>query len=115
MPPPLKSYEQKMNEDIKAYIDQRDTMVEQKIKLWIMSSVIAQVVVFVPVIFLLGGIYTNANSSLAILKDQQTAVAVSSARLDAVEARQLEMRAWARTKGYIPFTPEPIVAGAPPK
>lgn len=107
MPTPLRNYEREMNEDIKSYIDQRDTVVEQKIKLWIMSSVIAQVVVFAPVIFLLGGIYTNANSSLAILKEQQAATLISNNRIDAIEARERELRSWARTKGFIPFTPDP--------
>lgn len=97
----------RMQTDIKDYIDQRDTVVEQKIKLWIMSSVLAQVFVFVPVIFLLGGIYSNANSSLEILKQEQTQAIVTNNRLDAIEARQREFRSWAKTKGFIPFTPEP--------
>lgn len=104
--PTAAAREHRMNSDLKDYIDQRDTVVEQKIKLWIMSSVIAQVFVFLPVIFLLGGIYSNANSSLEILKDQQKTTALANARLDALEARQREIRAWALTKGFIPFTPD---------
>lgn len=106
MPDAQRSYEQMMNDDMKSYIDQRDTVVEQKIKLWIMSSVLAQVFVFIPVIFLLGGIYSNANSSLAILKEEQATAVVVNNRLDAVEARQQELRAWAKTEGFRPFTPD---------
>lgn len=97
---------QAMNEDIKNYIDQRDTVTEQKIKLWILSSVIAQVMAMLPVIFFLGGIYQNANASLGILQTQKTATDLAAVRIQALEDRQREMRAWAKTKGFIPFTPE---------
>jgi len=93
-----------MNEDIKTYIDQRDTVVEQKIKLWILSSLIAQIVTLLPIIFFLGGIYQSANSSLELLKNQQVSADLVLRRLDMIEARQLEMRSWAKTKGFIPFT-----------
>lgn len=95
-----------MNEDIKSYIDQRDTVVEQKIKLWIMSSLVAQVVALAPIIFFLGGIYQNANASFELLKSQKIASDVMTVRLQAMEDRQREMRAWAKTKGFIPFTPD---------
>lgn len=95
-----------MNEDIKQYIDQRDTVVEQKIKLWILSSVIAQVLTMIPVVFFLGGIYQNVNASLVLLNGQAATVNVTIERIKAIEERQREMRAWARTKGFMPFTPD---------
>lgn len=95
-----------MNEDIKSYIDQRDTVVEQKIKLWIMSSLIAQVMALAPIIFFLGGIYQNANTSLDLLKSQKVASDDILVRVRAIEERDREVRAWAKTKGFIPFTPD---------
>lgn len=95
-----------MNEDIKNYIDQRDTVTEQKIKLWILSSVIAQVMAMLPIIFFLGGIYQNANQSLDLLKSQKIVSDAAIVRITAIEDRQREMRAWAKTKGFMPFTPE---------
>ena len=95
-----------MNEDIKSYIDQRDTVVEQKIKLWIMSSLIAQVMALAPIIFFLGGIYQNANSSLDLLKAQTVVSSDIMLRVRAIEERDREVRAWAKTKGFIPFTPD---------
>lgn len=103
MPSPTRAA---MNEDIKTYIDQRDTVVEQKIKLWILSSVIVQVVALVPIIFFLGGIWQNANASLDLLKTQKIASDDTIRRVAGVEDRQREMRAWAKTKGFIPFTPD---------
>lgn len=96
-----------MNDDIKTYIDQRDTVVEQKIKLWILSSVIAQIMAMLPIIFFLGGIYQNANASLDLLKNQKIVSDSIVARVQNSEERGREMRAWAKTKGFIPFTPEP--------
>lgn len=97
---------QAMNDDIKSYIDQRDTVVEQKIKLWILSSVIAQVMAMLPIIFFLGGIYQNANASLDLLKNQKLASDTAILRIQGLEDRQREVRAWAKTKGFIPFTPD---------
>jgi len=98
--------EQAMNEDIKDYIDQRDTLVEQKIKLWILSSVVAQVLALTPIIFFLGGIYQNANTSLDLLKSQKAISDVALMRIRATEDREREVRAWAKTKGFMPFTPD---------
>ncbi len=95
-----------MQEDIKYYIDHRDTMVEQRIKLWILSSVIAQIVALLPIIFFLGGIYQSANTSLSILKDQKALSDDSVRRLERLEVRQRELRAWAVTQGFKPFTAE---------
>lgn len=95
-----------MNEDIKNYIDQRDTVVEQRIKLWILSSVIAQVLTLSPIIFFLGGIYQNANASLALLGSQKIISDDLARRVTLLEDRQRESRAWAKTKGFIPFTPD---------
>lgn len=103
MPPTTRAA---MNEDIKNYIDQRDTVVEQKIKLWIMSSLIAQVMALAPIIFFLGGIYQNANTSLELLKSQKIASDDITRRVELIEARDREVRAWAKTKGFIPFTPD---------
>ncbi len=96
-----------MNEDIKNYIDQRDTVTEQRIKLWIMSSIIAQVLTLAPIIFFLGGIYQSANTSLELLKAQVVVSELLAKRVTLIEDREHEMRSWAKTKGFRPFTPDP--------
>jgi hypothetical protein len=65
----------KMLETLREYIDSRDSVVEQKIKLWIITSVLVNVVAILPVIFFLGGIYQNANASLELLKKDQSDIA----------------------------------------
>ena len=100
-----------MQEDIKSYIDQRDTVVEQKIKLWILSSLVAQIMAMLPIIFFLGGIYQNANASLELLKNQRTISDSLMIRVQNIEDRQREARAWSKTKGFMPFTPDPPILG----
>lgn len=91
-----------MNEDIKSYIDQRDTIVEQKIKLWIMSSVLAQIALLLPIIFLLGGIYQNLNASASVLAAQQADNSRQTAWMQEREATERELQQWAITKGFKP-------------
>jgi hypothetical protein len=77
----------KMLETLREYIDNRDSVVEQKIKLWIITSVLVNVLAVLPVIFFLGGIYQNANTSLELLKKDQ---------IDIAETKrwQAEMNIW---------------------
>jgi hypothetical protein len=109
-----------MNQDLKEYIDQRDTVVEQKIKLWILTSVLAQVLTLVatlaPIIFYLGGIYQNANRSIELLNAQSQFASDASRRLAGIEEQQREARAWMKSKGFVPFTPDtPGTPGTPVK
>lgn len=93
-----------MQEDIKSYIDQRDTMVEQRIKLWIVTSLLTQIALLLPIIFFLGGIYNSANASIQLLNEQKALSDGSMRRLEQLEVRQRELRAWAVTQGFKPFT-----------
>ncbi len=89
-------------QSIKEYIDQRDSAVEQKIKLWIISSVLAQMLTLCPVIFFLGGIYQNANASLQMLSDQQKELAQRGRWMQDRERWEMTMEAWAEAQGFKP-------------
>lgn len=91
-----------MNDDVKNYIDQRDTIVEQRIKLWIMSSVVVQILTLLPVIFFLGGIYQNLNASLTMLSNQQKTMDSRAEWMRVRELREREIRQWAITRGFKP-------------
>ena len=91
-----------MNAEIKEYIDQRDTIVEQKIKLWIMSYVAVQILALLPVIFFLGGIYQNLSASMTILSNQQKVMGSRAEWMRVREVREKELRQWAVTKGFKP-------------
>lgn len=98
---------EKMQEDIKTYVDQRDTLTEQKIKLWLFSSVFSQVVLLLPVIFFLGGLYQSAGKAIDAVASQAQVNQSVTERLYGLETRQMETRAWARTKGFVPALPDP--------
>lgn len=60
--------------DIKDYIDERDGLVEERVKAWLVKAVLIQVVSFIPVIFFLGGIYFQNNAALELLRNQQRVI-----------------------------------------
>ncbi len=57
--------------DIKDYIDERDSLVEERVKSWLTRAVLVQIVALLPVIFFLGGIYQQNGAALKILEQQQ--------------------------------------------
>lgn len=89
-------------DEIKTYIDDRDTAVEQRVKYWVIGAVLAQVVALLPVIFFLGGIYQNANSSLELLKAQQRELAQRGSWMQDRERWEYAVEIWARPKGFEP-------------
>lgn len=68
--------------DIKQYIDERDAMVEERVKGWLIRAVLAQLVTMLPVIFFLGGIYAQNAAALDLLKAQQSELAQSGRWMD---------------------------------
>lgn len=89
-------------EELKEYIDQRDAAVEQRIKYWLISAVLAQVVALLPVIFFLGGIYNNANASLEILEDQQAELRQRGVWMQDRERWEQAVQTWAESEGFQP-------------
>lgn len=80
-----------MLESVKEYIDSRDSIVEQKIRLWIITSVLVNIVALVPVIFLLGGLYQNGTAALDLLKQDRIDIADSKAWHTHAEKRELKL------------------------
>lgn len=89
-------------QDIKDYIDTRDTAVEQRIKYWLISAVLAQVIALAPVVFFLGGIYSNANASLKMLENQQVELSQRGVWMQDRERWEQAMQIWAEDQGFKP-------------
>ncbi len=89
-------------QSIKEYIDQRDSAVEQKIKLWIISSVLAQIITLCPIIFFLGGIYQSANASFELMKSTQVEMEARGRWMQDRERWEMAMESWAETNGFKP-------------
>lgn len=59
-------------EHIDAHIDRKIETAVSKMKFWVVSAVLTQIVALLPMIFFLGGIYSTNNAALEILKKQQS-------------------------------------------
>lgn len=89
-------------EDLKAYIDERDRGVEQRIKLWIISAILSQVVCLIPMIFFLGGIYSDGRASVELLKEQKAELSDRGEWMKERERWEIIIETWARDEGFDP-------------
>jgi hypothetical protein len=91
-----------IGQDIKDYIDQRDSAVEERVKTWLIKAVLAQLVAFVPVIFFLGGIYSQNAAALKMLESHRAELADRGVWMDDREKWELSVeQQWGRKS----FTP----------
>lgn len=91
-----------MNDDDKEFIRQLDLDVERRLKLWIISAVLAQVLTLMPVIFLLGGIYSDGRAAVKMLEQQQSELAQRGRWMQDRERWEMTMEAWAQSEGFKP-------------
>ena len=69
-----------------------------KLKLWILGGLLMQF----PVIFLLGGIYSTNNATLALLQKQEGLLDERRDWLESLTRAQQGLEMWAISKGYEP-------------
>lgn len=91
-----------ITDDLKEYIDQRDTAVEQRIKLWILGSILTQLLAMAPIVFFLGGIYSDGRAAVELLQNQDEEIAAIRTAQRERERWQLSIEIWAKSKGYEP-------------
>lgn len=92
--------------NLKEHVQIQDKLVEGRLKLWIMTAIVAQLVPLVTIAFFIGGIY-NQMSATAKLAAEQTAE-FKVARTNEEERRRWELAVelWA-AKQSDPFSPPP--------
>ena len=91
-----------ITEELKDYINQRDNAVEQRIKIWVVGSVLANLIALVPVIFFLGGIYADGRTAVKLLEEQQTELRQRGAWMQDRERWELAIEYWAQEQGFKP-------------
>lgn len=89
-------------EDIKEYINTRDALVEQRIKYWVLVSVLTQVIAILPIIFFLGGIYQSSNNALQMIKDTRDQMVNQQVWMRERENWETSVEMWAQEHGYQP-------------
>ncbi len=98
LPMPLEELEA----NLKDYIDNRDAATEQKIKLWVMGAVLAQIAVWIPVVFFIGGIYQSVLASNEQVKVSQKELATYAVWMNDREKWEQAIEQWAEPKGFKP-------------
>ena len=87
---------------IDAKIDSKIDAAVTKMKFWVISAVLTQIVAMSPVIFFLGGIYNTNNTALDLLRKQQSVIEKRGDWMNEREKWEQSMELWAGPKGYEP-------------
>lgn len=73
-----------------------------KMKFWVVSAVLTQLVAMLPVIFFLGGIYSTNADALETIKKTQAVLEQRGAWMNERERWEQSMEQWAGPKGFQP-------------
>ena len=98
VPDQLRLLEKRIDAKIDAKIDAAVT----KMKFWVISAVLTQIVAMSPVIFFLGGIYNTNTTALEMLRKQQALLEKRGDWMNERERWEQSMEMWAEPKGYQP-------------
>ena len=90
----------------KIYIQEQDAQVAQRLKLWIISTALVNVIALfaflMPVIFYLGGIYKTSLDTVKLIERQQSTLDQRGQWMQDRERWELAIEIWAKSKGYQP-------------
>lgn len=91
-----------LKNDLERQVDTKIDAAVTKMKFWVISAVLTQILAMLPVIFFLGGIYSTNNAALAILEKQQAILEKRGAWMTERERVEQALEQWAEPKGYVP-------------
>ena len=91
-----------LEERIDAKIDAKVDAAVVKMKFWVISAVMTQVVAMLPIIFFLGGIYNTNNTALEMLRKQQGLLEKRGEWMNQRDRWEQSIEQWAEPKGYQP-------------
>lgn len=93
-------------EQLKRELDHRiDSKIDSavtKMKFWVISAVLTQIVAMLPVIFFLGGIYTTNTAALDSIRKLQAVLEQRGVWMNERERFEQSIEQWAVPKGYEP-------------
>lgn len=76
------------------HVETQDKLLESRLKLWIASAVIMQVVPLITIAFFIGGIYQNMSSSIALLSQQQNELNARGKWMEDRQRWELAVEIW---------------------
>ena len=93
---------EKLKEQLDHRIDSKIDAAVTKMKFWVISAVLTQIVAMLPVIFFLGGIYTTNTAALDSIRKVQTVLEKRGTWMSERERFEQAVEQWAEPKGYVP-------------
>lgn len=91
-----------LKKDLESDIDVKIDNAVTRMKFWVISAVLTQLLAMLPVIFFLGGIYSTNNAALAILNKQQAEIERRGQWMNERERWEQGVEQWAAPKGFVP-------------
>lgn len=79
---------------LREHVAAQDKMLESRLKMWIMSAIILQIIPLVTIAFFIGGIYQNLNSSITLIQSQQQQLAANSRWMQDRRQWELSVELW---------------------
>lgn len=92
--------------NLKEHVQIQDKLVEGRLKLWIMTAILAQLAPLITIAFFIGGIYTNMTLSSKLIAEQTTAFKLAAKDDEERRRWELAVEIWAG-KRKDPFIPPP--------
>lgn len=93
-----------LEEDLKIHAETQDALLEGRLKMWIMSAIVIQVIPLITIAFFIGGIYQNLNASMALVQTQQQELAANARWMQERAQWELSVELWAVSQKP-PFRP----------
>lgn len=73
-----------------------------RLKLWVLGGILTQIVMVLPIIFFLGGIYSTNNATLELIRKQQATLERRGGWMSERERWEQGVEQWAGPKGFVP-------------
>lgn len=83
-----------LKEELQEHVQTQDLLLESKLKMWIMSAVVLQVVPLITIAFFIGGIYQSLSSSMSVVQQQQSDIRASRDWMQERAQWELSVEIW---------------------
>lgn len=94
---------------LREHVNTQDALLESKLKMWILSAVVMQVVPLITIAFFIGGIYQNLNTSIGVIQKQQAQLAANAQWMQERRQWELSVELWgAQQKPPLRTTPRGV-------
>jgi len=85
---------EELEQRLREHVERQDALLESRLKMWIMSAIVLQIIPLVTIAFFIGGIYQNLNSSIALIQTQQQQLTANERWMQDRRQWELSVELW---------------------